>query len=96
MGYFGKDAMQLSIPECALLAGIIRAPTSSSPRVDVIKAQFRRNLTLKQMEEEKFITHEEYTRGDQYADRHSTGQTLWPAELRDGPGDQGNGTDSFH
>ena len=29
-GYFGKDdAMQLTLPECALLAGIIRAPTSS-------------------------------------------------------------------
>jgi len=28
-GYFGKEAKDLSVPECALLAGIIRAPTSS-------------------------------------------------------------------
>ncbi len=59
-GYFGKDAMQLTVPECALLAGIIRAPTSSSPRVDLGKAKFRRDITLKQMEEEKFITFEQY------------------------------------
>ena len=33
-GYFGKEAKDLTVPECALLAGIIRAPTSSSPRTD--------------------------------------------------------------
>jgi penicillin-binding protein 2 len=62
-GYFGKDdAMQLTLPECALLAGIIRAPTSSSPRVNMGRAKLRRDLTLKQMLDEKFITHEEYVR----------------------------------
>ena len=29
-GYFGKEASDMTVPECALLAGIIRAPTSSS------------------------------------------------------------------
>jgi penicillin-binding protein 2 len=61
-GYFGKEASQLSLPECAMLAGIIRAPTSSSPRTDIGKAKFRRDLTLYQMLEQGFITHEEYTR----------------------------------
>ena len=62
-GYFGKDdATQLTLPECALLAGIIRAPTSSSPRVNIGKAKWRRDATLKQMFDEKYITHEEYTR----------------------------------
>lgn len=61
-GYFGKDAMKLTVPECALLAGIIRAPTSSSPRADLIKAKWRRDATLKQMEEQGFITREEYGR----------------------------------
>jgi membrane peptidoglycan carboxypeptidase len=51
-GYFGKEAMDLTVPECALLAGIIRAPTSSSPRVDLGESQVRRDATLKQMEEE--------------------------------------------
>jgi penicillin-binding protein 2 len=62
-GYFGKDdALQLTLPECALLAGIIRAPTSSSPRVNMGRAKFRRDLTLRQMLDEKYITHEEYSR----------------------------------
>ena len=59
-GYFGKDAANMTVPECALLAGIIRAPTSSSPRVDMEKAKLRRNATLKQMMDEGFITRDDY------------------------------------
>ena len=61
-GYFGKDAIQLTVPECALLAGIIRAPTSSSPRVDIGKAKVRRDLTLHQMYMEGYINQEDYDR----------------------------------
>jgi penicillin-binding protein 2 len=61
-GYFGKEASQLTLPECAMLAGIIRAPTSSSPRTDIGKARFRRDLTLHQMMDNGYITHEEYVR----------------------------------
>ena len=61
-GYFGKEASQLTVPECALLAGIIRAPTSSSPRVDIVKAKWRRDLTLHQMLEEGYIQKEDYLR----------------------------------
>jgi penicillin-binding protein 2 len=62
-GYFGKEASQMTVPECALLAGIIRAPTSSSPRVDLGKAKWRRDATLKQMFDEGYIkSHEEYSR----------------------------------
>jgi penicillin-binding protein 2 len=62
-GYFGKDAKDLTLPECALLAGIIRAPTSSSPRTDYFKAKLRRDITLKQMYEAGYIeTHEEYSK----------------------------------
>ena len=61
-GYFGKDASQLTIPECALLAGIIRAPVSSSPRVDPEKAKWRRDLTLKTMYEVGDISREDYMR----------------------------------
>ena len=61
-GYFGKEAINLSVPECALLAGIIRAPTSSSPRVDPEKAKLRRNATLKQMLDQGFITRDDYFR----------------------------------
>ena len=61
-GYFGKEASNLTVPECALLAGIIRAPTSSSPRVDIEKAKLRRNATLKQMLEGGFIKRDDYYR----------------------------------
>ena len=59
-GYFGKEASQLTVPECALLAGIIRAPTSSSPRVDMEKAKWRRNATLKQMLDYGYIKQDDY------------------------------------
>jgi penicillin-binding protein 2 len=61
-GYFGKEAGNLSLPECAMLAGIIRAPVSSSPRKDLGKARLRRDQTLNQMEQEGYITQEEYSR----------------------------------
>jgi penicillin-binding protein 2 len=61
-GYFGKEAINLTVPECALLAGIIRAPTSSSPRVDPEKAKWRRNVTLRQMLDDGYITKDDYIR----------------------------------
>jgi penicillin-binding protein 2 len=62
-GYFGKEAGNLTLPECALLAGIIRSPTSSSPRTDLYRAKLRRDTTLKQMYEAGYIkTHEDYSR----------------------------------
>jgi penicillin-binding protein 2 len=59
-GYFGKDAIDMTVPECALLAGIIRAPTSSSPRVDPEKAKWRRNTTLRQMFDDGYIKRDDY------------------------------------
>jgi membrane peptidoglycan carboxypeptidase len=48
-GYFGKEAKDLTVPECALLAGIIRSPVTSSPRTDIGRAKWRRDTTLRQM-----------------------------------------------
>ena len=61
-GYFGKDASELTVAECATLAGIIRAPVSSSPRTNIGQARLRRDLTLYQMRQQGFITSEEYHR----------------------------------
>jgi penicillin-binding protein 2 len=61
-GYFGKEASEMTVPECALLAGIIRAPTSSSPRVDPEKAKWRRDATLRQMLDYGYIKREDYVR----------------------------------
>jgi penicillin-binding protein 2 len=50
----------MTVPECALLAGIIRAPVSSSPRADPEKAKWRRNATLRQMLDYGYIKQDEY------------------------------------
>jgi penicillin-binding protein 1B len=60
VAYFGKDLRQLSLAECAYLAGIIRAPNyySSADRHPERGAQAR-DRVLTQMLENKYITPEE-------------------------------------
>lgn len=60
VAYFGKDMRQLSIGECAYLAGIIRAPNyySSADRRPERGAQAR-DRVLAQMLENKYITRPE-------------------------------------
>jgi penicillin-binding protein 1B len=60
VAYFGKDLRQLSIAECAYLAGIIRAPNyySSADRHPERGAQSR-DRVLTQMLENKYITQAE-------------------------------------
>jgi penicillin-binding protein 1B len=60
VAYFGKDLRQLSVAECAYLAGIIRAPNyySSADRHPERGAQAR-DRVLTQMLENKYITAEE-------------------------------------
>jgi penicillin-binding protein 1B len=57
VAYFGKDMRQLSLPECAYLAGIIRAPNyySSADRHPERGAQAR-DRVLTQMLENKYIS----------------------------------------
>jgi len=56
VAYFGKDMRQLTLPECAFLAGIIRAPNfySSADRRPERAAQAR-DRVLNQMLENKYI-----------------------------------------
>jgi penicillin-binding protein 1B len=60
VAYFGKDLRQLSIAECAYLAGIIRAPNyySSADRRPERGTQAR-DRVLTQMLENKYITQED-------------------------------------
>ncbi len=53
--YFGKHVEELTLPECALLAGLFKAPSGYSPRADLEKARQRRNLVLQKMAENGFI-----------------------------------------
>jgi len=60
VGYFGKDLRQLSLSECAFLAGIIRAPNyySSADRHPERGVQAR-DRVLPQMLDNKYITEED-------------------------------------
>ncbi len=48
-GYFGKSAAQLSIPEAALLAGLVKSPSTYAPTVNMDRAIARRNVVLQAM-----------------------------------------------
>ncbi|WP_188389280.1 transglycosylase domain-containing protein [Priestia taiwanensis] len=58
--YFGKEVEQLTIAEGAMLASVIKGPTYYAPTNNLEKAIERRNLTLRLMHEQGYITNEEY------------------------------------
>jgi penicillin-binding protein 1A len=53
--YFGKHAKDLSVPEAAMIAGLIRAPMYYSPITHLDHATARRNHVLRRMYEERYI-----------------------------------------
>src|SRR5208283_1274573 len=53
--YFGKSVGQLSLPDAAMLAGLIKAPSTYSPYNDLVKAKERQEIVLSRMEEEGYI-----------------------------------------
>ncbi len=58
--YFGKPASELEIHECATLAGIPKSPPRYSPVRNPQRCKVRRNLILKLMRNNNFITQDEY------------------------------------
>ena len=56
--FFGKEPNELNLEEAALLAGVVNAPTKFSPKRHPENALNRRNLVLKRMETNGFITPE--------------------------------------
>ncbi len=57
--YFGKDVSQLTLPEAAFLAGIIRSPNRYNPFKNLEKVTERRNQILDSMREANEISFEE-------------------------------------
>ncbi len=51
MGYFGKHARELSVAEAALLAGLVKSPSTWAPTVNMERAVGRRNVVLTAMRE---------------------------------------------
>ncbi len=54
--YFGKDLKDITLPEAALLAGLVQRPSYLSPYRHPERAQERRNLVLEAMVETGSIT----------------------------------------
>lgn len=55
-GYFGKAPSGLTLGECAMLAGMLQAPSANSPYRDYDAAVARRNTVLKDMVAAGYIT----------------------------------------
>lgn len=60
--YFDKNVEQLTLAECALLAGLPQAPSRYSPYTNYPKARERQKYVLGRMVEEKYITRAEADR----------------------------------
>lgn len=54
--YFGKSVTKLTLPEAAMIAGVIKSPGRYSPYLEPDSALVRRNVVLNQMQEQGFIT----------------------------------------
>ncbi len=54
--YFGKDAADLSLAECALLAGLVQAPAVYDPLANLEAATARQAIVLDRMAELAYIT----------------------------------------
>lgn len=60
LGYFGKRASALTVPEAALIAGLVKSPSTLAPTVNPDGAIARRNLVLQAMREREAIDDETY------------------------------------
>ena len=58
--YLGKDLSKITLGEAAMLAGLIQSPGGRNPFAHPDRAQARRNIVLKQMRENDFITERQY------------------------------------
>ena len=58
-GYFGKPSIEMSIGQCAALAGLLKSPQALSPFNNPEDSQQARDFVLKRMRELGFITRKE-------------------------------------
>ncbi len=57
--YFDKNVSELSLPECAVLAGIPKSPNNFNPFIDRVSAKKRRSLVLAKMVEHGYLEERE-------------------------------------
>ena len=60
--FFGKDVTRLTLPEAATLAGLIQQPSFTNPYRWPERARQRRNVVLKLMLENRYISDQDYQR----------------------------------
>jgi penicillin-binding protein 1A len=73
--YFGKQAWDLTLPECALIAAMPKSPSRYSPLVNPELALKRRNIVLRQMRQTGQIDNQAY--------RAAVETPVTPAEVHD-------------
>ena len=59
-GYFGKPAAALTVAEAALLAGVVKAPSSGNPVANLQRAVDRRSVVLRLMREHNLVDEQDY------------------------------------
>jgi penicillin-binding protein 1A len=62
--FFGHSARQLSLPEAAIIAGLVKAPSNYSPTADVEAAKGRAGVVIQLMADHGFITPDEAAGAD--------------------------------
>ena len=62
LGFFGKHAEELDVPEAALIAGLIQSPSAYAPTINMEKAIARRNIVLLMMLDNGVIDRPTYER----------------------------------
>jgi penicillin-binding protein 1A len=60
LGYVGKHAAELNVAEAALIAGLVKSPSTYAPTVSPQRALARRNLVLRVMHEQGAIDQRAY------------------------------------
>lgn len=58
--YFGKELDELTLAECATIAGITQYPSAYSPYLNYEKSMKKKEIVLKEMLNQGYITQEEY------------------------------------
>ena len=58
--YFGKNVTHINLDECAILIGLLPAPARYSPIRHPEKSLFRRNLVLRVMKDQGYISEADY------------------------------------
>lgn len=54
--YFGKSVRDLTLPECAMIAGLFKAPTKYAPHINLPAARARANDVLNNMVDAGYLT----------------------------------------